>query len=151
MSKCVGTLGIGWVGLIRSVEGFPISSNIVLKIELEELKSGVLNTLSKVSASSNTLLSKSEASVNIQKQCQRSQNGFPSTIAAWATLLLSGLTLLQTICTKIQAQSSDPTLITQTTTKQHWSFRLWGPQRCHYLREALVNQWTRPGVELHKY
>ena len=92
---------------------------MVLEIGPEELKSGVLNALSKVSASFSTLLSKSEASVNIQKQCQRSQDGFPSTIAAWATLLLSGLTLLQTICTKIQAQSSDSTLITQTTARQH--------------------------------
>ena len=68
--------------MIRSVRGFPVGSDIVLKIELEELKSGVLNALSKVSASSSTLLSRSEASVNIQKQCQRSQDGFPSTIAA---------------------------------------------------------------------
>ena len=67
---------------MRGVEGFPVSSDIVLEIELEELKSGVLNTLSKVSVSSSTLLSRSEASVNIQKQCQRSQDGFPSTIAA---------------------------------------------------------------------
>ena len=67
---------------MRSVEGFPVSSNIVLEIRLEELKSGVLNALSKVSTSSSTLLSRFEASVNIQKQCQRSQNGFPSTIAA---------------------------------------------------------------------
>ena len=50
---------------MRSVEGFPVSSDIVLKIRLEELKSRVLNTLSKVSASSSTLLSKSETSVNI--------------------------------------------------------------------------------------
>ena len=151
MSKCVNTLEMSWVRLIRSTGGFLVSSDIVLEIRLKELKSRVLNTLSKVSASSSTLLSKSEASVNISKQCQRSQDGFPSTIAAWATLLLSGLTLLQTICTKIQAQSSDPTLITQTTARQHWSFGLWGPQRCHYLREALVNQQTRPGVELYKY
>ena len=67
--------------MIESVRGFLVSSNIVLEIGPEELKSGVLNTLSKVSASSSTLLSKSEASVNIQKQCQRSQDGFPSTIA----------------------------------------------------------------------
>ena len=87
--------------MIRSVRGFLVSSDIVLEIESEELKSRVLNTLSKVFASSKTLLSKSEASVTIQKQCQRSQDGFPSTIAAWVTLLLSGLTLLQTICTKI--------------------------------------------------
>ena len=66
---------------MRGVEGFPVSSDIVLEIGLKELKSRVLNTLSKVSASSSTLLSKSEASVNIQKQCQKSQNGFPSTIA----------------------------------------------------------------------
>ena len=66
---------------MKGVGGFPVSSNIVLKIEPEELKSGVLNALSKVSASSSTLLSRSEASVNIQKQCQRSQDGFPSTIA----------------------------------------------------------------------
>ena len=66
--------------MIESVRGFLVSSNIVLEIGPEELKSGVLNTLSKVSASSSTLLSKSEASVNIQKQCQRSQDGFPSTI-----------------------------------------------------------------------
>ena len=111
MSKCVSTLGIGWAESIEGAEGFPVSSDIVLKIGLEELKSGVLNALSKVSASSSTLLSKSEASVNIQKQCQRSQDGFPSTITAWATLLLSGLTLLQTIYTKIQVQSSDSTLI----------------------------------------
>ena len=70
-----------------------------------------------MSASSSTLLSKSEASVNIQKQCQKSQDGFTSTIVIWAILLFLGLTLLQTICTKIQVQSSDPTLITQTTTK----------------------------------
>ena len=101
------------------VREFPVGSDIVLKIGLEELKSGVLNTLSKTFASSSTLLSKSEASVNIQKQCQRSQDSFPSTITAWATLLLSGLTLLQTICAKIQAQSSNPTPITQTTTRQH--------------------------------
>ena len=104
---------------MRGVGGFPIGSDIVLEIGLEELKSRVLNALSKASASSSTLLSKSEASVNIQKQCQRSQDGFPSTIAAWTTLLLSGLTLLQTICTKIQAQSSDSTLIMQTTARQH--------------------------------
>ena len=54
---------------MRGVKRFPISSDIVLEIEPEELKSRVLNTLSKVSASSSTLLSKSEASVNIQKQC----------------------------------------------------------------------------------
>ena len=57
---------------MRGVKEFPVSSDIVLKIGPEELKSGVLNTLSKVSASSSTLLSKSETSVNIQKQCQRS-------------------------------------------------------------------------------
>ena len=57
---------------MRGAEGFPVSSDIVLEIEPEELKSGVLNTLSKASASSSTLLSRSEASVNIQKQCQRS-------------------------------------------------------------------------------
>ena len=67
---------------MRSVEGFLVSFDIVLEIGPEELKSGVLNALSKVSASSSTLLSRSEASVNISKQCQRSQNGFPSTIAA---------------------------------------------------------------------
>ena len=67
---------------MKGVEGFSVSSDIVLKIGPEELKSRVLNTLSKVSASSNTSLSKSEASVNIQKQCQRSQDGFLSTIAA---------------------------------------------------------------------
>ena len=66
---------------MRGVEGFPVSSDIVLKTGPEELKSGVLNTLSKVFASSSTLLSRSEASVNIQKQCQRSQDSFPSTIA----------------------------------------------------------------------
>ena len=66
---------------MRSVEGFPVSSDIVLEIELEELKSRVLNALLKVSASFSTLLSKSETSVNIQKQCQKSQDGFPSTIA----------------------------------------------------------------------
>ena len=65
---------------MRGTERFPVGSDIVLEIEPEELKSGVLNTLLKVFASSSTLLSKSEASVNIQKQCQRSQNGFPSTI-----------------------------------------------------------------------
>ena len=119
MSRCVNTLRISWAELIRGVKEFPVSSDIVLEIEPEELKSRVLNTLSKVSASSSTLLSKSETSVNIQKQCQKSQNGFPSTIAAWTTLLLLSLTLLQTICTKIQVQSSDPTLITQTTTRQH--------------------------------
>ena len=81
MSKCVNTLEISWVKLIRGVREFLISSNIVLKIESEELKSRVLNTLSKVSASSSTLLSKSETSVNIQKQCQKSQNSFPLTIA----------------------------------------------------------------------
>ena len=151
MFRCVNALGMDWAESMRGAGGFPVGSDIVLEIGPEELKSGVLNALSKVSASSSTLLSRSEASVNIQKQCQKSQDGFPSTIAAWATLLLSGLTLLQTICTKIQAQSSDSTLITQTTVKQHWSFGLWGPQRCHYLREALVNQQTRLGVELHKY
>ena len=57
---------------MRGVRGFPVSSNIVLEIGPEELKSGVLNTLSKVSASSSTLLSKSKTSVNIQKQCQKS-------------------------------------------------------------------------------
>ena len=66
---------------MRGVEEFLVGSDIVLEIRLEELKSRVLNTLSKVFASSSTLLSKSEASVNIQKQCQRSQNGFLSTIA----------------------------------------------------------------------
>ena len=50
---------------MRSVEGFLVSSDIVLKNGPEELKSGVLNTLSKVSVSSSTSLSKSEASVNI--------------------------------------------------------------------------------------
>ena len=69
MSKCVSVLGIGWAELMRGVGGFPVSFNIVLEIESEELKSGVLNTLSKVSTSSSTLLSKSETSVNIQKQC----------------------------------------------------------------------------------
>ena len=67
---------------MRGARGFPVSSNIVLEIGLEELKSGVLNALSKAFASSSTSLSKSEASVNIQKQCQRSQDGFLSTIAA---------------------------------------------------------------------
>ena len=57
---------------MRGVEGFLISSDIVLEIRLEELKSGVLNALSKVSVSFSTLLSRSEASVNIQKQYQRS-------------------------------------------------------------------------------
>ena len=65
MSKCISTLGIGWVRLIGGVGGFLIGSDIVLEIGPEELKSGVLNTLSKVSASSSTLLSRSEASVNI--------------------------------------------------------------------------------------
>ena len=65
---------------MRSVRGFPVGSDIILKIEPEELKSRVLNTLLKVFISSSTLLSKSEASVNIQKQCQRSQDGFPLTI-----------------------------------------------------------------------
>ena len=119
MFKCVSTLRISWVELIKSVEGFPVSSDIVLKIELEELKSRVLNTLSKVFTSFSTLLSKSEASVNIQKQCQKSQNSFPSIITTWVTLLLLSLTLLQTIYIKIQVQSSDLTLITQTTAKQH--------------------------------
>ena len=50
---------------MRGVEGFPVSSNIVLKIGPEELKSRVLNTLSKVSVSFSTLLSRSETSVNI--------------------------------------------------------------------------------------
>ena len=72
MSRCVSTLGIGWAELIRGIEGFFISSNIVLKIEPEELKSRVLNTLLKTFASFKTLLSKSETSVNIQKQCQKS-------------------------------------------------------------------------------
>ena len=45
--------------------GFPVGSDIVLEIGPEELKSGVLNALSKVSVSFSTLLSKSEASVNI--------------------------------------------------------------------------------------
>ena len=53
---------------MRGVERFPVSSDIVLEIELEELKSRVLNTLLKVFASSSTLLSKSETSINIQKQ-----------------------------------------------------------------------------------
>ena len=66
---------------MRGARGFPVGSDIVLEIEPEELKSRVLKALSKASASSSTLLSKSEARVNIQKQCQRSQNGFPSTIA----------------------------------------------------------------------
>ena len=57
---------------MRGVGGFLVSSDIVLEIGPEELKSGVLNALSKVSASSSTLLSRSEASVNIQKQCQKS-------------------------------------------------------------------------------
>ena len=65
MFKCVNTLRIGWAELIRSVKGFPIGSDIVLKIELKELKSGVLNTLSKAFVSFSTSLSKSEASVNI--------------------------------------------------------------------------------------
>ena len=72
MFKCINVFGLDWVKLVKSVKGFLVSSNIVLKIELEELKSEVLNTLSKVFASSSTLLSKSKASVNIQKQCQRS-------------------------------------------------------------------------------
>ena len=72
MFKCVNTLRISWAELIKSVKGFLVSSNIVLEIRLEELKSRVLNTLSKVSVSSSTLLSKSEASVNIWKQCQKS-------------------------------------------------------------------------------
>ena len=50
---------------MRGVEGFLVGSNIVLEIRPEELKSGVLNTLSKVSASFSTLLSKFKASVNI--------------------------------------------------------------------------------------
>ena len=79
----------------------------------------MLNTLSKVFVSSSTLLSKSKTSVNIQKQCQKSQDSFLLIITTWVTLLLLSLTLLQTICVKIQAQSSDPTLITQTITKQH--------------------------------
>ena len=119
MSRYINTLRMSWVRLIRGVRGFLVSSDIVLKIELEELKSRVLNTLSKVFTSFSTLLSKSETSVNIQKQCQKSQDSFPSTITVWVTLLLLSLTLLQTIYTKIQAQSSDSTLITQTTTKQH--------------------------------
>ena len=57
---------------MRGVGGFLVSFDIVLEIGLEELKSRVLNTLSKVSASFSTLLSRSETSVNIQKQCQRS-------------------------------------------------------------------------------
>ena len=57
---------------MRGVRGFPVGSDIVLEIGLEELKSRVLNTLSKTSVSSSTLLSKSETSVNIQKQCQKS-------------------------------------------------------------------------------
>ena len=57
---------------MRSVERFSVSSDIVLEIRPEELKSEVLNTLSKVFVSSSTLLSRSEASVNIQKQCQKS-------------------------------------------------------------------------------
>ena len=57
---------------MRGVKRFPVGSDIVLKIEPKELKSRVLNTLSKVSVSSCTLLSRFEASVNIQKQCQRS-------------------------------------------------------------------------------
>ena len=65
MSKYINTLGIGWAKLIRGVRGFLVSSDIVLKIELKELKSRVLNTLLKVSASFSTLLSKSETSVNI--------------------------------------------------------------------------------------
>ena len=72
MFKCVDTLGISWVKLIKGVREFFISSDIVLKIELEELKSRVLNTLSKVFTSSSTLLSKSKTSVNIQKQYQKS-------------------------------------------------------------------------------
>ena len=72
MSKCVNTLRIDWVELIRSVKKFLISSDIVLKIELKKLKSKVLNTLSKASANSSTLLFKSKTSVNIQKQCQKS-------------------------------------------------------------------------------
>ena len=67
---------------MRGAGGFPVGSDIVLEIGLEGLKSGVLNALSKVSASFSTLLSRSKASVNIQKQCQRSQDGFPSTITA---------------------------------------------------------------------
>ena len=72
MFTCVSTLGIGWAESIRGVKGFSVNSDIVLEIEPEELKSRVLNTLSKVSASSSTLLSKSETSMNIQKQCQKS-------------------------------------------------------------------------------
>ena len=45
--------------------GFPVGSDIVLEIGPEELKSEVLNTLLKVFASFSTLLSRSEASVNI--------------------------------------------------------------------------------------
>ena len=72
MFKCINTLRIVWAELIRGVRGFSVSSDIVLKIRLKELKSRVLNTLSKVSTSFSTLLSKSKTSVNIQKQCQRS-------------------------------------------------------------------------------
>ena len=50
---------------MRGVKGFLVSSDIVLKIELKELKFRVLNTLSKVFTSFSTLLSKSETSVNI--------------------------------------------------------------------------------------
>ena len=50
---------------MRSVGEFPVGSDIVLEIGPEELKSRVLKALSKVSASSSTLLSRSKASVNI--------------------------------------------------------------------------------------
>ena len=69
MSKCIKVLKLSRVKLLKSVRGFLVSSNIVLKIESEELKSRVLNTLLKVFTTFNTLLSKSETSVNIQKQC----------------------------------------------------------------------------------
>ena len=72
MSKCVNVFKRGWVKLIKSIERFSVSSDIVLKIEPEKLKSRVLNTLSKVSVNFSTLLSKSKTSVNIQKQCQKS-------------------------------------------------------------------------------
>ena len=65
MFKYINTLGISWVELIKSVKEFPVSSDIVLKIELKELKFKVLNTLLKVFTNFSTLLSKTKASINI--------------------------------------------------------------------------------------
>ena len=50
---------------MKGVEGFLVSSDIVLETETEELESRVLNTLLKAYTSFSTLLSDSKTSVSI--------------------------------------------------------------------------------------